>query len=199
MEVYFVRHGQTDGNVGRRHQHVDTPLNFIGQAQVEALAKEIIKIKPTHLISSTQLRAMETTRIINKVYPILPDTSPYFEELKRPQWLIGNRYFSFKTLRYVFEWFFKNKIEDGESYDDFLERSKQAKKYLEALPEEARVVVVSHAVFINIFVEHLCLDTKMRFLEAPLSFFRMLSIKNAQITHLHYSPGKNICGWSRVK
>ena len=64
MEVYFVRHGETDGNVARRHQHHDTALNEIGIEQAKKVASEITNLKPTHLITSTQLRAVQTTKII---------------------------------------------------------------------------------------------------------------------------------------
>ncbi|MEZ4195255.1 MAG: histidine phosphatase family protein [Candidatus Paceibacterota bacterium] len=199
MEVYFVRHGQTNGNVARRHQHPDTPLNFVGEHQVSLIAKEIARLKPTHLISSTQLRAIESTRIITSEYAVIPDTNADFAELVRPDWLIGSRYLSFTTLRYLFEWFFRKELPGGESYADFLARVKRAREYLESFPSDARVVVVSHAVFTNIFIDHLCREEKMRFLSAPFSFIRMLMIRNAGITHLHFSPGQNICGWSRVK
>ena len=41
MDVYLVRHGQTDGNVGHRHQHPNTDLNEHGLVQAAAVAKQI--------------------------------------------------------------------------------------------------------------------------------------------------------------
>jgi broad specificity phosphatase PhoE len=64
MDIYFVRHGQTDGNVALRHQHVNTSLNELGKLQARMVAKKIAKIKPTNVVSSTNLRAIETTKII---------------------------------------------------------------------------------------------------------------------------------------
>ncbi len=199
MEVFFVRHGQTDGNVARRHQHSSTSLNEVGRAQVQALAPTVAALKPTHFISSTHLRAMETTRILAAACALTPDTSHAFEELARPDSLVGYRYIGFTTLLYVFRWFLGFTIKDGEGYGQFLARILEARAYLEALPKDARVVVVSHAVFVNIFIEHLCLDTKMSLWQALNSFLKIFRLRNASIVHLHYTAGNYTCGWTVIK
>ena len=195
MEVFFIRHGQTDGNVARRHQHSETSLNDTGKAQVEAIIPDVKTLKPTHFITSTHLRAVQTTRILAAACDIIPATSHNFEELARPDHLVGHRYIGFTTFIYVVMWFFGARIKDGEGYQAFLNRIIAARKELEALPNEARVVVVSHAVFVNIFLEHLCLDTKMSLWQAVSSFFKIFKLRNASIVHIHYSPGLRVCGW----
>ncbi len=199
MEVFFVRHGETDGNVARRHQHSETSLNEVGRAQVMALAPEIAALKPTHFISSTHLRAIETTRILAAACNLTPATSHAFEELARPDSLVGQRYMGVVTLFYVLRWFFGFKIPDGEGYQQFLSRILEGRRYLQALPNNSRVVVVSHAVFVNIFIEHLCLDTKMGIGQALRSFFKIFRLRNASIIHLHFTPGNYICGWTVIK
>ena len=62
MDVFFVRHGQTDGNIAQRYQHPDTRLNEVGKAQAEAIAGKIATLEPTHIITSTQLRAVILVR-----------------------------------------------------------------------------------------------------------------------------------------
>jgi broad specificity phosphatase PhoE len=91
MDLYLVRHGQTDGNVARRHQHPAIELNEQGKEQVKKVAKVIRHMKPTHLITSTNVRAVETARQIGLVTDLIPETYPAFEELKRPPFLIGER------------------------------------------------------------------------------------------------------------
>lgn len=198
MDVYFVRHGETDGNVARRHQHPDTPLNERGRKQVELAAKELHNLKPTHIISSTQFRAVESTKIIASYCEgIIPDTHPAFEELERPDWLVGSRYTGLTTAWYVFKWFFGFKGEEGETYLEFIARIKEARTYLESLPLDARVVVVSHAVFTNLFIEHLCSDKPMSFLRAARRFWLILRIRNATILHINFAGLRaNSCAWS---
>lgn len=197
MEVYFVRHGETDGNVARRHQHPETTLNHEGVEQAKRVAWEIAELRPTHIISSTHLRAVQTTQIITSYCEnLIPDTHPAFEELKRPDWLVGNRYQSLTTLWYVWLWFLNVAQEGGESYQDLLERVKAARTFLESLPDDARVVVVSHAVFTNIFLEHVCTDKPMSFWRAFRRFIAILKIRNTAILHLrHISTVPGVCGW----
>lgn len=191
-----MRHGETDGNVARRHQHPETQLNDLGKEQARIAAYEISTLKPTHIITSTQLRAVETTKIINEYCDIIPDTHPAFEELRRPDWLVGNRYTSLTTAWYVLLWFLNKKQEGGETYADLLERVKEARAYLETFPDDARVVVVSHAVFTNIFLEHLCSDERMSFLRAIKRFWLILRIRNATILHLkHHNTKEGTCLW----
>lgn len=196
MDVYFLRHGQTNGNVARRHQHPDTPLNEYGRRQIEAIVGRVSSLQPTHIITSTQLRAIETARILTAACDVIPATHEDFAELHRPLRLVGARFIGFTTLVYVVQWFFGKELEGGESYAAFLERIKRARRYLEALPVDARVLVVSHAVFTNVFIEHLCLDERMSFWQAVRSFYRIFRLRNAGIIHLRYDRGEGLCGWS---
>jgi broad specificity phosphatase PhoE len=198
MEVYFIRHGQTNGNVARRHQHVDTPLNATGALQVKEAAVTVAKLNPTHIVTSTQLRAMESARIIATACGLTPHTHTAFAELHRPTWLVGHHYLSLTTLRYVYAWFFGGQLDSGETYENFLNRTTVAKAYLETFPPDARVVVVSHSVFTNVFLEHLCLSTKMSLWRACVSFVRIFRLRNAGIVHLRYSPGQALCNWSII-
>ena len=63
--VIFWRHGQTDDNLAMRIQgQRDVPLNATGIAQAEAVAVEVMKMKPTHVISSPLSRAYETAAAV---------------------------------------------------------------------------------------------------------------------------------------
>jgi broad specificity phosphatase PhoE len=203
MDVYFIRHGETDGNVARRHQHQDTELNEIGKVQAKEVAKKVAELKPTHIVSSTDFRAIETTKIIitECMSNLIPETHPAFQEFKRPDWLVGNRYLSLVSAGYVWRWLYNsNKTKGDESYANFLERIIEARSYLESLPEDSRVVVVSHAVFINIFIEHLCSDKPMGLARAIRRFWKVLTLRNTSIIHLsHANTAEGTCAWSLVK
>lgn len=200
MDVYLIRHGQTDGNLALRHQHVDTELNEEGKRQIQLLTEVVAEIKPTHIITSTNLRAVETTRLIVQKCPyLIPETSSMFEELRRPSWLTGNRFVSLVTVSYIWRWFFGYKIEGGgESYGYFLKRVIEARIYLESLPNEARVVVVSHSVFINFFLEHLCSDEKISFWRACRRLMKILTLQNGSVIHLKHNALESKCDWEVV-
>jgi len=198
MQVIFVRHGQTDGNVARRHQHADTSLNKKGRQEIEAIAERIRDLKPSHLITSTQLRALETTRIIVSACDLVPETVPAFEELLRPRHLVGERYIGLDTFWYAWRWFRGEDLPGGESYTDLLYRINEGKAHLESLPKEARVVVVSHAVFISLFIAHVCRDEPLSFLGAVRTFLNIFRIRNAALIELRFDPIKNGCGWNVI-
>ncbi len=191
MDIYFVRHGQTDGNVGTRHQHPDTELNEVGKVQAAAVAPQVAALKPTHIITSTNIRALETARHIVEYTDLVPTTTATFEELRRPEYLIGERFYAWRSLRYVLAWFFRLRGEiahDGETYDSLLTRIGRAQAELMVLPNDARVVVVSHSVFINFFIEHMNNLRPMRPWRSLYRFYRLLRTRNTSITHVVYEP-----------
>ena len=204
MEVYLVRHGQTDGNVGHRHQHPNTDLNAHGIAQAKAVAAQIALLKPTHLITSTQLRAMETARIVAAATDLIPESYPPFEELHQSAAMIGERLTGAHALWYMSLWFFGVKsasMHDGETYAAFVERLALARKHLEELPPDARVVIISHSVFINFFVEHMRHPKRMNLIRAVVRLTHILTLKNTSITHVRYAKpklGYAGTGWHHV-
>lgn len=204
MEVYFVRHGQTDGNVAHRHQHPDTPINEVGVAQARAVAAEVRRLKPTHLITSTHVRAFLTAREIGNACDLIPETYPAFQEFKRPDFLVGERMVGQATLRFVWNWFWGRpdaSMHDGESHEDFVKRIGVARRYLEALPPTARVVVVSHSVFINFFLEHMSNPRKMGLIRAAVRFTKILLLPNTSVTHVRFRrlDDSMQCGWELVQ
>jgi broad specificity phosphatase PhoE len=204
MDVYFIRHAQTDGNVARRHQHPNTPLNEVGSEQLKVVAEEVRRLKPTHLITSTHVRALLTAREIGNACDLIPETYPAFEEFKRPDFLVGERLLSLVTFRFVWRWFWgfpDASQHDGESYVDFVRRIGVARRQLEELPANAKVVVVSHSIFINFFLEHMCDPRPMGLFRASIRLFKIFMLRNASITHLRYTETrrKGACDWQFIK
>lgn len=204
MEVYLVRHGQTDGNVGRRHQHPDTTLNEFGRGQAATVAKILADLKPTHLITSSQVRALETARVIASVTDLIPESSPLFRELKQAASMEGERLTGLRAFWHAAYWFLgvnSSSMHDGETYEMFLTRLTRAREYLEALPPHARVVVVSHSVFISFFLEHMRHTKRMNLIRAGVRGVHILRLKNTSITHVHYEKphrGYVGTGWHSV-
>lgn len=199
MEVYLIRHGETAGNVARRHQAEHTCLTEEGVLQAQLVAERVKDLEPTHLLTSPLVRAIETARIIGDSCNLIPETNIHFAELQRPAHLYGHYHTSMQSLAFYSRWFF-GYAEAGESYEAIRQRIKLAKEHFKTYPEDARVAVVSHSVFINLFLVHLCHDEAINLPTAVKAFVNILSMKNTEFTPLIFDPDAhpNTCGWLRV-
>lgn len=201
MEIYLVRHGQTGGNLARRHQADNTQLSFIGEQQVREVCESIKKYKPTHLLTSNLVRAVETARIIGEACDLVPETSYNFVELARPKDMYGYHHRSMKSIWFYLQWFLGKNTEithGGESYAVLRERFIKAQGHLAEYPNDARVVVVSHAVFINLFIAHLCDKKALNPIEAALVFRKIITMPNTHITPIYFDTEDDFktCAWS---
>ena len=204
MEIFLVRHGETEGNVAHRHQSLATPLTAHGEQQIAHTAKKLKEIEPTHLLTSSVLRAVESARIIGAELNMIPETSEVLRELERPIFLNGNFHKSLGSLWFYTMWYFgfSNHVKHGgESYKDVRNRVQAAQTLLATYPANARVVVVSHSVFINLFLAHMCDPRPMGLFRAVHRFAKVLTIKNASITKVVFDAdtSKKACSWYMVK
>tara|TARA_B100002051_G_scaffold276795_2_gene328281 strand:- start:5766 stop:6383 length:618 start_codon:yes stop_codon:yes gene_type:complete len=200
MDVYFVRHGQTDGNVAGRHQAETSELTSLGKQQAREVSKLLAEFKPTHLITSSHVRAIQTTQIISEEIGLLPETSPLFTELHRPKSLYGHYHFSITSFWFVIRWYLgqiggDTLSDEGESYANLRKRIKEAKNYIETLPEDSKVIVVSHALFISMFLAHVCQDKPLGLWQAVKYWTRLHQLKNTAVKHLRVAKVDNGCGW----
>jgi broad specificity phosphatase PhoE len=69
---YIFRHGQTDFNVNHtiQGQKFDPSLNDNGKKQAEFLAQKLKDVKFDLLLSSTQQRAVDTIKAVNKYHNV---------------------------------------------------------------------------------------------------------------------------------
>lgn len=200
MEVFLVRHGQTMGNVAKRHQSDDTPLSKAGVEQALEVAKKIKELEPTHLISSHFIRAIETARPVSNATGLDITIQREFAELGRPNYLKGKKHINPRSLIYYFFWFFgiEKKSLAGESYKAVRDRVAAAQKVVDALPEDARVVIFTHSVFINLFLSHMCRTKPLSTFEAFKFISSSLKIHNTKIIHLTYKKEKSCnCEWEQ--
>jgi probable phosphoglycerate mutase len=200
MEIYLVRHGQTGGNVARRHQAEDTPLTELGQEQARKVGQVLKEYQPTHLLSSNLVRALETARAIGDACNLVPDTSRHFVELARPKGVTGYLHRSLSSYIFYIQWLLgkEDETDEGwESYSDVRNRIALAKEELTKYPEDARLVVVSHSVFISLFVAHLCNDKALSPLQAVRVFKKLLTMPNTHVTPLLLDTkiSHNTCAW----
>jgi broad specificity phosphatase PhoE len=145
MKLYFIRHGQTDGNAGNilsRHDNsaevYDEGLNDKGYEQAQELAK---KLRDSHfdaIISSPLKRARQTAEIINQYHnlPITSDNS--WSEIA------ADSYIDADTWRDLFDASKDIRTENGENLKDLFARVRNAIEKLKSEFAGKTVLVVSH-------------------------------------------------------
>lgn len=187
MELYLVRHGQTSGNVSKRHQPPNIPLTTAGRLQAEATAQKIAAMKPTHLLVSPKKRAVESAGAIAAATGLTPQIHPIFSELQHPYFLQGEHHFSWAGVRYIWGWFWGNDdvtFNDGETLKGLWSRVGEAYGLIESFPEDAKVVVVSHSVFISFMLAGRRRQKKLSLLAAPFTLLQILFYKNSGVRFL---------------
>lgn len=76
MELYFIRHGKTEGNLQRRYVgRTDEPLHSEGIAQLEAHRAEQMYPPVQYVFASPMMRCIETAHILypNNRLVVVPD------------------------------------------------------------------------------------------------------------------------------
>lgn len=64
IEIYLIRHGQTDSNLFDKSQGMHTPLNKMGEEQAAAIGKKLALLNICQIFSSDYLRTKQTAEII---------------------------------------------------------------------------------------------------------------------------------------
>ena len=204
MEVLFIRHGQTAANAAHRHQRPEEPLSAVGIGEIQSLIPQIEQWQPTHILASPLARASYSARLISKALSIPVVKKEELRELRRPLYVYDRKHYSLITLLYVVRWYFtaylhQSDVRQGESYQSFRKRIERVRSMLEQYPADARIVVVSHSVFINFFIFHVCNMDRLSLWQAIPRFFSVLRYKNGRMTQLHFTERRpGLCAWSKL-
>lgn len=74
MNIYVLRHGETDYNLqGKFQGQTNIPLNEIGIQHANNTKKQLANIKFDLVISSPLDRAIQTTKIVTNINPIIDE------------------------------------------------------------------------------------------------------------------------------
>jgi broad specificity phosphatase PhoE len=203
MNVYLVRHGETPSNKQKIHQLPSSHLSRKGEEQALLLGEYFKNKDIDYLFSSDLNRAMETASFIAEATETPLVQTAQLREIRRPSHLFGKSHFSVQTFQYVFSmllhrndagWHYK----DAESFVQIYERCTTLVRKLEALSSEYQnIVVVSHAVFLELLSTFICYQENPKLHEYLPIFSPFSQVPNASVTKLSYESRAEIgtCNW----
>ncbi|HUY69763.1 MAG TPA: histidine phosphatase family protein, partial [Candidatus Tyrphobacter sp.] len=153
-KVYFIRHGESEGNAANIRQDATPRLTEKGIRQAEFVAKRCLSLPIELIVSSTMKRAQETAGIISQRINRPIETSNLFIERRVPSEQVGLRRDNPSSLEIdkIIEKKFTSpgfRYSDEEGFDDLNARSQKALSFLGGLPQE-NILVVTHGFFMNI-------------------------------------------------
>jgi len=199
--IYFVRHGESEGNVGPLRQTSTSTLTEKGKEQAAFVAERSAKLEFEVLISSTMNRAKETAEIVGTKTGKAIEYSDLFVERRRPSEMLGKRKddpIGLHVEKEIIENFTQSgwRFSDEENFDDLKKRALAALQYLADRPEET-MLVVTHGFFMRIVMASVVFGDTLQAEECE-AFIRTFSMENTGITVLEYSEGKKVNPWELI-
>ncbi|MEK7479699.1 MAG: histidine phosphatase family protein [Patescibacteria group bacterium] len=154
--IYFVRHGQSTGNIAPVYQAVDVPLTEAGKKQAQYVAERCAKLPIEVVVSSTQTRARETALIIAAETGHEVEFSDLFRERRKPSELNGKPFGDPEAERLNDKWWRSlmgkgPRALDGEAFEDLSARAGEALTYLIKRKED-NILVVTHGFYMRYLV-----------------------------------------------
>jgi broad specificity phosphatase PhoE len=142
MKLYFVRHGQTDANIGRENADpsawLDGPLTELGIEQAKQTALELKDIKFDAIISSPLKRALQTAEYVNKYHKLPLKIDRAWRERD------AEVYADINMWNDVFDFDKNIELKNGESLTEFFERVYEALDNLKQEYPSKTVLIASH-------------------------------------------------------
>lgn len=186
INLYFVRHGQTEWNQKRVLQgHKDSPLTEEGIEQADSLKKRLLSIPISKCISSPLGRARQTADIL------VPASIPIFEnrlitEMQfgdaegLPKELFKERYpQSFYNLWHKADLYDPSEF-SGETFQSMLKRGKRFLDSLRSEKSESSILIISHGMILKVLFALIWEHDLTQFWEDPVPL-------NTSITHVTIS------------
>lgn len=193
LQVYLVRHGETEWNVARRIQgQSDSPLTATGRLQASQVAKRVKSEGITHIITSDMGRTRETAQIIADECGCEIITEPRLRELNMG--VLEQR--EIETLTPEEEQWRKSlidgtdggRIPNGESMEELYSRMFAALDHCRQLPAGSRPLLVSHGIALSTLLS--------RILGVPAYSERRLRLRNCSLSRVDYQNSPWLAnGW----
>ncbi|NKI75337.1 phosphoglycerate mutase GpmB [Dickeya sp. CFBP 2040] len=194
LQVYLVRHGETEWNVARRIQgQSDSPLTLDGEHQARLVADRVKSLGITHIFTSDLGRTRHTADIISQACNgcavimepglrelnmgvlekrLIDSLSPE-EERWRKQLVDGTQ---------------DGRIPDGESMSELALRMHRVLEKCLTLPQGSRPLLVSHGIALGCLISTL--------LGLPAWAERRLRLRNCSLSRVDYQQSPWLApGW----
>ncbi len=187
--IYFVRHGESADNVAPVFQAPDSPLSPKGREQADHIAKRVSGLSFDALIASPLQRAKTTAEIIAAATGKTPEFSDIFVECAKPAVLNGKPYEDSEANALWRQWQESlrtpgMRADDGENFDDIIERADTALELLKNR-EEQSIVVVTHGYFLRTIVTRVLLGDTLT-PETFGNFQKLMFMENTGLSVLLY-------------
>jgi broad specificity phosphatase PhoE len=154
--IYFVRHGESEGNQARLYQSAETSLSENGHNQAKLIADRFANIEVEIIISSDYIRAKQTAEYISQMTGKDIIENSLFRERKRPS-IQENRSKNIPELQAIDEKIEKNwenldwRYLDEENFEDLKQRAQKAFEFIE-FREEDNIIIVTHKNFLHCLI-----------------------------------------------
>jgi len=196
--VYFVRHGQSEGNITPVFQSVESPLTEHGRSQAGKVAERVSRLSFEALITSPQPRTRETADAISKATGKHPELCELFVERVKPSGLIGKSYDDPEADILWKQWEQSlhtpgMRAGDGENFDDLIARAAQVLDYLKQRPEKD-IVVVTHGYFLRTIIAYTLLGDTLTG-DSFKSFQDRIAMENTGLSALTYGTAYEGTSW----
>ncbi len=200
MNIYFVRHGQTEFNASNTYQPLDSKLSEKGIEQAQFVANRFKDIEIDVVFSSDLNRAVQTAEIINTHVKKEHIQLENLRECKKPSVLIG------KSRSDPFSIDLMNELDshsDDPSWhhsdeDNFSDAKSRAIRVLQMLSErgEEHILVVTHGEFLRLLISIILLGESLTPKEFKNIQFR-LKTTNTGVTVCHKEDkGYRLLTWN---
>jgi len=193
LQVYLVRHGETQWNAERRIQgQSDSPLTEKGEKQAWQVAGRAKALGITHIIASDLGRTRRTAEIIAEVCGCDIILEPRLRELDMG--VLERRHIDTLSAeeegwrRQLVNGTADGRIPEGESMQELAERMHEALATCLALPQGSRPLLVSHGMALGCLVSTI--------LGLPAWAERRLRLRNCSISRIDYQQSPWLAsGW----
>lgn len=185
MNLYFVRHGETQFNALQMHQHNEVPLSPKGTQQAKFVAKRFRDIPIDIIVSSDAVRAQQTAEEIFQIIKRQIFYTPLLRERRNPSEIQGKKHDDPDVMRIkeiiqknarLTDWHFS----DEENFTDLKKRAIEFFDYL-SLFKEKNILAVTHEGILMTILGLLIFGNEMTHKEA-FHLHETLSLSNTGIT-----------------
>lgn len=197
MNLYLVRHAESELNVTGHIQDSTAKLSTTGLKQAKILAGRFKTIPIDTILSSDAKRTMQTAKEIASVAKKEVKIDKLLREIKMPARFQG-RHVSDPEFQAYKEEFVRHADESNWHYEDeenFYEMKERASEFLAHMEKRAdRVLAVTHGRFLRLIVLVMLFGTDLEY-AVRHKFNEHFSVSNTGITLCRYSKEK---GWEII-